>query len=172
MSEANIPQNPNCSQRQFGLILNYDQYGRIFSRPLRFGRLHGVYQVGVLSELTVGDTGVLVALDLPENVQNHLMHMGFVPDAEVTALRRAPAGDPTVYGIDGMEIALRHETASAIQIRPLEVRSAAIQTNVIQPNGIRSAEVRPFDAAAQPGHKSSVASKRGSVAPKFVEAAR
>ena len=50
---------------------------------------------------------MLVALDLPESVQNHLMHMGFVPDALVTALRRAPAGDPTVYGVDGMEIALR-----------------------------------------------------------------
>jgi len=50
-------------------------------------------------------------------VQNHLMHMGFVPDAHVTALRRAPAGDPTVYGVDGMEIALRVETAKAIRVR-------------------------------------------------------
>jgi ferrous iron transport protein A len=73
--------------------------------------------VSVLSELKVGETGVLVALDLPESVQNHLMHMGFVPDAMVTALRRAPAGDPTVYGIDGMEIALRHETAESIRVR-------------------------------------------------------
>jgi ferrous iron transport protein A len=71
----------------------------------------------VLSELNVGESGVLVALDLPESVQNHLMHMGFVPDAHVTVLRRAPAGDPTVYGVDGMEIALRHETASAIRVR-------------------------------------------------------
>jgi hypothetical protein len=46
------------------------------------------------------------------------MHMGFVPDALVTVLRRAPAGDPTVYGVDGMEIALRHETADAIRMRP------------------------------------------------------
>jgi hypothetical protein len=45
------------------------------------------------------------------------MHMGFVPDALVTALRRAPAGDPTVYRIDGLEIALRHETAEAIRVR-------------------------------------------------------
>jgi Fe2+ transport system protein FeoA len=73
--------------------------------------------LSVLSELHVGESGVLVALDLPESVQNHLMHMGFVPDAHITALRRAPAGDPTVYGIDGMEIALRHETASAIRVR-------------------------------------------------------
>jgi hypothetical protein len=46
------------------------------------------------------------------------MHMGFVPDALITVLRRAPAGDPTVYCIDGMEIALRHETAEAISVRP------------------------------------------------------
>ena len=46
--------------------------------------------------------------------------MGFVPDALVTALRRAPAGDPTVYSIDGMEIALRHETAGAIRVRPAD----------------------------------------------------
>ncbi len=74
--------------------------------------------MSVLSELNVGESGVLVALDLPESVQNHLMHMGFVPDALVTALRRAPAGDPTVYGVDGMEIALRHETAGAIRVKP------------------------------------------------------
>lgn len=73
--------------------------------------------MSVLSELQIGESGVLVGLDLPESVQNHLMHMGFVPDAQVTALRRAPAGDPTVYGIDGMEIALRVETAKAIRVR-------------------------------------------------------
>ena len=76
--------------------------------------------MSVLSELQVGESGVLVALDLPDSVQNHLMHMGFVPDAHVTALRKAPAGDPTVYAIDGMEIALRVETAKAIRVRNLE----------------------------------------------------
>ncbi|MGP8269505.1 MAG: FeoA family protein [Terracidiphilus sp.] len=76
--------------------------------------------MSVLSELKVGETGVLEALDLPDSVQNHLMHMGFIPGALVTALRRAPAGDPTVYGVDGMEIALRHETAESIRVRTPE----------------------------------------------------
>jgi Fe2+ transport system protein FeoA len=67
--------------------------------------------------MQIGETAILIALDLPDSVQNYLMHMGFVPDAMVTALRRAPAGDPTVYGIDGMEIALRRETADAIRVR-------------------------------------------------------
>ena len=81
----------------------------------------GVLRLSVLSDLNVGESGVLVCLDLPESVQNHLMHMGFVPDALVTSLRRAPAGDPTVYGVDGMEIAMRRETAAAIQVRAVGV---------------------------------------------------
>jgi Fe2+ transport system protein FeoA len=108
-----------CSPDHFGRILNYDQKGRSF-RLLLFKRPLGARRVSVLSQLNVGESGVLVALDLPESVQNHLMHMGFVPDALVTALRRAPAGDPTVYGVDGMEIALRHETAEAIRVRSAE----------------------------------------------------
>jgi ferrous iron transport protein A len=106
-----------CGPEAKGLILNYDQKGRSF-RLLAFKRPPGARRVSVLSELNVGESGVLVALDLPESVQNHLMHMGFVPDALVTALRKAPAGDPTVYGVDGMEIALRHETAEAIRVKP------------------------------------------------------
>ena len=73
--------------------------------------------MSVLTDLRIGETATLVALDLPDSVQNYLMHMGFVPDAQVTALRRAPAGDPTVYGIDGMQIALRRETADSIRVR-------------------------------------------------------
>src|ERR1035438_3668125 len=108
-----------CDSDQIGRILKSDHSGRSFDAGLGWNVLpfrpaQGVRRVSVLSELKVGETGVLVALDLPESVQNHLMHMGFVPDAIVTALRRAPAGDPTVYGIDGMEIALRHETAESI----------------------------------------------------------
>jgi Fe2+ transport system protein FeoA len=97
--------------------------------------------LSVLSELHVGESGVVVALDLPESVQNHLMHMGFVPEALVTALRRAPAGDPTVYGVDGMEIALRHETAEAIRVRPAELENnAALQPPAkAAPSGILEA---------------------------------
>ena len=104
-----------CGPEAKGRILNYDHKGRSL-RLLTFKRPVEVRQVSVLSQLRVGENGELIALDLPESVQNHLMHMGFVPGAVVTALRRAPAGDPTVYGVDGMEIALRHETAEAIRV--------------------------------------------------------
>jgi ferrous iron transport protein A len=72
--------------------------------------------LGMLSELEVGESGILVSLDLPPGVQNHLMYMGFVPDARVRALHRAPAGDPTVYSVDGIEIALRRDVARAIRV--------------------------------------------------------
>ncbi len=87
----------------------------------------GVRRLRVLSELNVGESGVLVCLDLPESVQNHLMHMGFVPDALVTVLLRAPAGDPTVYSVDGMEIALRRETAAAICMRAPEAGAQQVE---------------------------------------------
>jgi len=105
-----------CNSDRIGRILNYDQTGRS-SRVLPFRRVHGVRQVSVLSELNVGESGIVVSLNLPESVQNHLMHMGFVPEARVTSLRRAPAGDPTVYRVDGIEIALRRDTAKAIAVR-------------------------------------------------------
>jgi ferrous iron transport protein A len=108
-----------CNSDRIGRILNPDYSSRSF-KVLPFRRPSGVRRLSVLSELHVGESGVLVALDLPESVQNHLMHMGFVPDAHVIVLRRAPAGDPTVYGVDGMEIALRVETAKAIRMRNID----------------------------------------------------
>jgi ferrous iron transport protein A len=126
MPAPNPDKNGICGPEQFRRILKYDHSGRIFVLPL-FRRQHGgARRVSVLSELAVGESGVLVALELPENVQNHLMHMGFVPDATVTALRRAPAGDPTVYSVDGLEIALRHETAAAIRVRAVAARNGKL----------------------------------------------
>jgi len=116
LSRSRVDRGAVCDSDQFGRILNSDHSGRSF-RALPFRRPEGVRQVSVLTDMRIGETATLVALDLPESVQNYLMHMGFVPDAQVTALRRAPAGDPTVYAIDGMEIALRRETADLIRVR-------------------------------------------------------
>ncbi len=66
-----------------------------------------------------------MALDLQPGVQNHLMYMGFVPDAHVRVLHRAPIGDPTVYSVDGIEVALRRETAKSIRVRAVEPPSTS-----------------------------------------------
>ncbi len=117
LPDVTIAENQDCKPRVDGRILKSDQSGRIFKLlPFR-RRPVGARLVNALSQLKVGERGILEGLDLPEAVQNHLMHMGFVPGSCVHALRRAPAGDPTVYCVDGMEIALRHETAEAIHVR-------------------------------------------------------
>jgi ferrous iron transport protein A len=73
-----------------------------------------------LCELKIGSSAIVEGLLLPDEIQHHLMHMGFMPEARVRAIRRAPTGDPTVYAIDGMEVALRRETARWISVRESE----------------------------------------------------
>ena len=110
--------------------------------------------MSVLTDLRIGETATLVALELPDSVQNYLMHMGFVPEAQVTALRRAPAGDPTVYAIDGMEIALRRETAKAIRVRSLEdISQGEVKLGnakaAVKAEATNHAEIHEFAGAAK-----------------------
>lgn len=95
----------------------------------------------MLSELEVGETVLVVALDLPPGVGNHLMYMGFVPDAQVKALHRAPAGDPTVYSVDGIEIALRRETAKAIRVAAIPEMNQAVEKLVSSSEGDSAREL-------------------------------
>jgi ferrous iron transport protein A len=93
--------------------LRYDEPGTVdFPQNSR-----GIHTLSALSEMNVGTTAVVEALELPDEIGHHLMHMGFAPEARVVVIRRAPAGDPTVYSIDGFEIALRRETARHIRVR-------------------------------------------------------
>lgn len=73
-----------------------------------------------LSDAKVGTVGVVERIDLPEEVSHHLAHLGFLPGARIEILRRAPAGDPRVYRIDGVEVGLRNETAKFIFLTPAE----------------------------------------------------
>jgi Fe2+ transport system protein FeoA len=73
-----------------------------------------------LSDIAVGESAVVTALALPKEVGDHLMHLGFLPEATIDVLRRAPAGDPTVYRVEGAEIALRRETACHIHVHRRE----------------------------------------------------
>jgi len=74
-------------------------------------------KVTALSDAQVGSSGVLDTVDLPEAVCNYLAHLGFLPGASVEVLRRAPAGDPTVYRLDGVEVGLRSQTARHIYLK-------------------------------------------------------
>ena len=84
-------------------------------------------KVTALSNAKVGSAGVVERIDLPEEVSHHLAHLGFLPGTHVEVLRRAPAGDPRVYRIDGVEVGLRNETAKHIflKLAAVETKDAA-----------------------------------------------
>jgi Fe2+ transport system protein FeoA len=70
-----------------------------------------------LTDLATGEAGTIDHISLSPGDQQFLMRIGFVPGAQVKFSRRAPLGDPSVYAVDGTEIALRAETASHIMVR-------------------------------------------------------
>ena len=81
-------------------------------------------EVKPLSEARVGTVGVVERVDYPEEISHHLAHLGFLPGTRVEILRRAPAGDPRVYRIDGVEVGLRNETASHIFLKIIDGSTA------------------------------------------------
>jgi Fe2+ transport system protein FeoA len=94
----------------FGDSPQIESRGRLFTAMVR------THPPTALSELAIGSCATLSSFELPEDIQGQLMHLGFVPESRVLALRRAPAGDPTVYCVDGTEVALRRETAQFISV--------------------------------------------------------
>ena len=70
-----------------------------------------------LADLPTGQRCILDHLDLPHEVAQRLMELGFLPGAEIVPARRAPGGGPRVFRVDGSEVALRHETAARLHIR-------------------------------------------------------
>jgi ferrous iron transport protein A len=70
-----------------------------------------------LAELKQGEQGILERIDLPADIAQRLMELGFLPGVPITRARSAPGGDPRVFRVDGSEIALRRETAARLFLR-------------------------------------------------------
>lgn len=70
-----------------------------------------------LKDLKRGEFGILDRLELPDDMSRRLMELGFLPGTRIVAAHCAPGGDPTVFRVDGSEIALRRETSSHLYLR-------------------------------------------------------
>ncbi|QMV19873.1 ferrous iron transport protein A [Granulicella sp. 5B5] len=86
--------------------------------------MQGEMDVTALSNAKVGSMGVVERIDLPEDVCHYLAHLGFLPGTTIEVLRSAPAGDPRVYRLDGVEVGLRFETAKHIYLKVAEAVGA------------------------------------------------
>ena len=73
-----------------------------------------------LGELLVGSRARVVEIHGGGLHQRRLLDMGFVPGAQVIAIREAPLGDPVEYRIKGTAVALRRREADTILVEELE----------------------------------------------------
>ena len=81
-----------------------------------------------LLDLRQNEKGILDRIDLPADVAQRLMHLGFLPGMSIEAARSAPLGDPRVFRVDGSEVALRRETAACLILRAFDSSSGSAQT--------------------------------------------
>ena len=69
-----------------------------------------------LSDLSVGERGVIQELNLPEKLRNYVTRFGFIDGAVVSVVRRVPLGNLSVYRVGQAEVTLRPETADDILV--------------------------------------------------------
>ena len=93
-------------------------------RPSRSWGRHAAPPAGapaprvVLADLAPGDRARVTGMGEAATAATgrRLVELGFAPGAEVTALRRAPLGDPVVYRVEGSELSLRRSEARAVLV--------------------------------------------------------
>ena len=70
----------------------------------------------LLSQLTVGEKGVIVAVNGEGAIRRRLFDMGITPGAEVYLRKKAPLGDPIEVTVRGYELSLRKADAEMIEV--------------------------------------------------------
>lgn len=76
-----------------------------------------------LSDLKVGEWGVVKKVEGGSAIRRRLETMGFIPGVRVAVKRCAPMGDPRAYELLGYCISLRQEEAVLVFVEPLTVYS-------------------------------------------------
>ena len=69
-----------------------------------------------LDQLSIGNSGTVAKLTGAPAIRRRLMEMGITAGATITAIRRAPLGDPLEVKIRGYQLSLRKEEATAIEL--------------------------------------------------------
>jgi ferrous iron transport protein A len=68
-----------------------------------------------LDQLKIGQKGIISELRIDE-IPLKLLEMGCLPGNSVELIQIAPFGDPLYFNINGSHVAIRLETAKAIEI--------------------------------------------------------
>jgi Fe2+ transport system protein FeoA len=79
-----------------------------------------------LADLRSGEEGILDRIDLPDDIARRLMELGFLPGHSIVSAHLAPGGGARVFQVDGSEVALRHDTAAHLLLRPPEKAASVL----------------------------------------------
>ena len=69
-----------------------------------------------LSDLAIGSSAIIETVGGDGSLRQHFLDMGVIPGACISAVKKAPLGDPVEYCIHGYELTLRLEDAAKIAI--------------------------------------------------------
>ena len=72
-----------------------------------------------LGQLGLGATGIVVGYGSEVGVRR-FVEMGFVPGTQITAMRKAPLGDPVEYAVMGSRVAIRRGDANLVIVREVD----------------------------------------------------
>ena len=73
-----------------------------------------------LSELNVGEKGIVVNIVGKGALIRRLLDMGIVRDVEIRVVRKAPLGDPIEFEIKGYYLSLRKDEASHVFVEVIK----------------------------------------------------
>ena len=82
----------------------------------RAGSRHQAQVRQKLSELPLWTEGIVESVAGPEEIRRRLLEMGFCNRARVTAIRRAPLGDPVEFRLRDYNVSLRRDEAECILV--------------------------------------------------------
>lgn len=69
-----------------------------------------------LSELQIGEKGLIADVVGSDGVAARLLEMGLLPGETIEVIGRAPMGDPTEYSVVGYRISLRKVESARVQV--------------------------------------------------------
>lgn len=73
-----------------------------------------------LSELKVGEKGIIKKLNLNGLTRRRLFDLGFIPGTEILVVLQSPLRDPIAYEVRGTKIALRKEESEKIEVEVID----------------------------------------------------
>ncbi len=100
-----------------------------------------IQQNNTLTDLAIGESGIITAVGGEGALRQHFLDMGLIPGVEVSLEKYAPMGDPMQLKVAGYELTLRVADGEKISVRPLtadEKKESAARTTsagTVSPKG-------------------------------------